>query len=165
MSAITYHKHHIIPKHAGGTDDPDNIIRLTIPEHADAHRLLYEQYGRLGDKMAWLMLSGKTEEGELARQELCQTPEYRAKMSAALTGHSTSTIARAKMSISHLGRSLAPETRAKISTTLTGRSASPETRAKMTAAKIGNKCCLGHKLPLEVRAKISATRLRVKHSK
>ena len=24
------HKHHIIPKHAGGTDDPDNLIELSI---------------------------------------------------------------------------------------------------------------------------------------
>jgi len=24
------HKHHIIPKHIGGTDDPSNLIELTI---------------------------------------------------------------------------------------------------------------------------------------
>ena len=52
------HKHHIIPKHAGGTDDESNLIELTIEQHAEAHRLLYEQYGRLEDKRAWLGLSG-----------------------------------------------------------------------------------------------------------
>jgi hypothetical protein len=52
------HKHHIIPKHAGGTDDTSNIITLTIPEHAEAHRLLYEQHGRWQDRVAWLSLAG-----------------------------------------------------------------------------------------------------------
>lgn len=52
------HKHHIIPKHAGGTDDPSNLITLTISEHAEAHRLLYEQHGRWQDRVAWLSLSG-----------------------------------------------------------------------------------------------------------
>ena len=37
-----YHKHHIIPKHMGGTDDPSNLIELTIEEHAEAHRKLFE---------------------------------------------------------------------------------------------------------------------------
>jgi len=52
------HKHHIIPKHAGGTNDPSNLIELTIEEHAEAHRLLYETYGRWQDRVAWLSLSG-----------------------------------------------------------------------------------------------------------
>lgn len=50
--------HHIIPKHAGGTNDPSNLISLTVEEHADAHRILYEQYGRIEDKVAWLSLTG-----------------------------------------------------------------------------------------------------------
>ena len=33
-----YHNHHILPKHMGGTDDPENIIKLTIEEHAEAHK-------------------------------------------------------------------------------------------------------------------------------
>ena len=46
MSKNFYHRHHIIPRHAGGTDDPSNIIELSVEEHAEAHRILYEQYGR-----------------------------------------------------------------------------------------------------------------------
>lgn len=65
-----YHWHHIIPKHAGGSNEPENLIRLTIPEHAEAHRKLYEEHGRIQDKIAWLMLSGKTDEGEILRKEL-----------------------------------------------------------------------------------------------
>jgi hypothetical protein len=52
------HKHHIIPKHAGGTDNPENLIELTILEHAEAHRILYETYNRWQDRVAWLSLSG-----------------------------------------------------------------------------------------------------------
>jgi hypothetical protein len=51
-----YHKHHIIPRHVGGSNDPSNIIVLTIEEHAEAHRILYEQHGRWQDKLAYLGL-------------------------------------------------------------------------------------------------------------
>lgn len=52
------HKHHIIPKHMGGTNEINNLIELTIKEHAEAHRKLYEDHGRIQDKVAWLGLSG-----------------------------------------------------------------------------------------------------------
>ena len=47
------HKLHIIPKHLGGTDDPSNLVELTVQEHAEAHRLLYERDGRWQDYVAW----------------------------------------------------------------------------------------------------------------
>jgi hypothetical protein len=53
------HKHHIIPKYMGGTDDPSNLVELTVEEHAEAHRKLYEQYGNWQDKIAYDMLSGQ----------------------------------------------------------------------------------------------------------
>jgi hypothetical protein len=52
-----YHKHHIIPKHAGGTNHASNLIELTIEEHAEAHRILFEKYGRWQDDVAWRALS------------------------------------------------------------------------------------------------------------
>ena len=61
-----YHNHHIIPKHAGGSDDPENFVRLTIEEHAQAHRELYETYGRDEDKLAWQALSGQLTVDEIA---------------------------------------------------------------------------------------------------
>lgn len=73
----TYHWHHIIPKHAGGTDEPSNLVRLTITEHAEAHRLLWEQHGRPEDKLAWLLLAGKTHEAEAARIELARHVQLR----------------------------------------------------------------------------------------
>ena len=59
------HKHHIIPKHAGGTDDPSNFIELTVEEHAEAHKKLYEQYGRIQDKVAWLGLANLAPHADL----------------------------------------------------------------------------------------------------
>jgi hypothetical protein len=65
---ITYfHKHHIIPKHAGGSDDPSNIVKLTVEEHAEAHRILFEKYGRWQDYAAWQGLSKQVDNQEMRR--------------------------------------------------------------------------------------------------
>lgn len=69
------HKHHIIPKHAGGTDDPSNLVELTVEEHAEAHRILYEQHERWQDFIAWKTLSGQmslTEASIAAWKEGCK---------------------------------------------------------------------------------------------
>lgn len=64
-----FHKHHIIPRHAGGGDDLSNIVELTIEEHAEAHRKLYEQYSRQEDYLAWRGLSGLIGKDELFREK------------------------------------------------------------------------------------------------
>ena len=51
MSNTIYHIHHIIPKHLGGTDDPSNLIKLTIEEHAEAHRILVADSNRRRTKL------------------------------------------------------------------------------------------------------------------
>ena len=61
------HKHHIIPKHEGGTDDPGNIVHLTVHEHAEAHRELYEKNGKIEDYLAWKGLSGIIGKEEIIR--------------------------------------------------------------------------------------------------
>ena len=42
----------------GGTNHPSNLVELTVEEHAEAHRKLYEEHGLLQDKLAWLGLLG-----------------------------------------------------------------------------------------------------------
>ena len=84
------HKHHIIPKHMGGSDDPSNLIELSIEEHAEAHRLLYEQYGKLQDKLAWLGLSKMISSADIIA-ELLRAPrseKTKKKMSDARKGKS-----------------------------------------------------------------------------
>ena len=60
-----YHKHHIIPKHMGGSDDPSNLVELTVEEHAEAHRILFEKYGRWEDELAWKGLSEQISKDEI----------------------------------------------------------------------------------------------------
>ena len=80
------HWHHIIPKHAGGTDESSNLVLLTVEEHAEAHKKLWEQYGRWQDKIAWQTLSGQISIQE-AREEMMRfnnpmhKPEVLKKMS------------------------------------------------------------------------------------
>lgn len=71
------HNHHIVPKHMGGSDDPSNLIELTVEEHSQAHLRLYEQYGKTEDLCAYYMLSGKS-----------QDPEFK-KMVCSLGGHAS----------------------------------------------------------------------------
>lgn len=56
---IYTHKHHIIPRHAGGTDDPSNLVELTIEDHAIAHEVRYRIYGDDRDRVAALMIRGQ----------------------------------------------------------------------------------------------------------
>jgi len=53
------HKHHIIPKHMGGTNDPENLVEVTIEKHAELHKQLWEDLGHWEDMIAWQMLSGQ----------------------------------------------------------------------------------------------------------
>jgi hypothetical protein len=48
----------------GGSNDPSNLVLLTIEQHADAHRVLYEQDGRWQDYVAWKTLSGQMSRAE-----------------------------------------------------------------------------------------------------
>lgn len=52
------HKHHIIPKHMGGSNDSENIVILSPKEHAEEHKKLYEKFGKIEDYLAWKGLSG-----------------------------------------------------------------------------------------------------------
>lgn len=117
------HKHHIIPKHAGGTDDPTNLVNLTIEEHAEAHRLLYEQYGRIQDKRAWMgltkMLTGK----EIINEILCapKSEDHKRKISMALKGRPAPWAIGNKNATVLKGRPRTEETKQKISESKTGK--------------------------------------------
>lgn len=59
------HIHHIIPKHMGGTDSPDNLVELSLEEHAEAHRILYEKHNKHEDYVAWKALSAQIGKEEI----------------------------------------------------------------------------------------------------
>ena len=114
------HKHHIIPRHAGGTDHPSNLVELTIEQHADAHRILYEEYGRNEDKWAWLGLSGQIGKDEILRQiamaqKGVKKPEgFGEKISAFRKTFKYSEESKKKMSDAKIGKSISVEQKEKI---------------------------------------------------
>jgi hypothetical protein len=98
------HVHHIIPRYLGGTDEPDNLIELTVEEHAEAHRKLYEQHGNWQDKVAWQGLAGLIGHDDIMREMWDarkgeknpyygkkHTPEIREKISKACKGKQVGT--------------------------------------------------------------------------
>jgi hypothetical protein len=54
-------RHHILPKHAGGTDDLNNLILLTPTEHLIAHWVRWEVYKENFDRYACAFRLGDTE--------------------------------------------------------------------------------------------------------
>jgi len=46
-------KHHIIPKHMQGSNDPSNLIRISVRHHILAHLLLYLEEGGPGNLLAY----------------------------------------------------------------------------------------------------------------
>jgi hypothetical protein len=94
----------------GGTDDANNIVALTVAEHAEAHRILYEQHGLLEDKLAWQGLLGLIGKEEIVHAIVSRprSQETKEKMRASRTGkkHSPETIE--KLRLAKLGRSNHP---------------------------------------------------------
>ena len=104
MSNTIYHIHHITPKHLGGTNEPSNLIKLTIEEHAEAHRILYEQLGHWQDKLAWQGLAGLIGKDELLqemyknRKRLVMTEEHKQILRDYMTDRIVSEETRQKLS-------------------------------------------------------------------
>lgn len=75
-----YQVHHIQPKHADGTDDPFNLIWLSLEEHAKAHLLLFECYGSNFDYGAFCMMKGRPKEAQEAlRKQIHQNMKEQGK--------------------------------------------------------------------------------------
>jgi hypothetical protein len=50
-----YEKHHIVPKHSGGTDDKENLIYLPPHIHTLSHYYRWLTFQEIGDKVAYKM--------------------------------------------------------------------------------------------------------------
>lgn len=95
------HRHHIIPRHEWrqrfesleGFNSPDNIVVLTVEQHALAHKYLYELLGSEYDKIAYLFLSGQIGKEEAIKESIVcankgrpKTPEECAAISSRMNG-------------------------------------------------------------------------------
>jgi hypothetical protein len=67
---VYYEKHHIIPRHMGGNNNPENLIKLDLRQHTLIHYILFRQHRNLGNEIAYKMKSGQTEEGNKLRLKL-----------------------------------------------------------------------------------------------
>lgn len=122
--AIYYHIHHIIPVHMGGTDDPSNLIKLTVEEHAAAHKKLWEEHGHWQDKVAWQGLSKTIGKDEMIRTTISESNKNRV----------ISSETRKRLSAIHAGRKKSPETREKMRLAHTGKKFSEEHKQNMRKA-------------------------------
>ena len=110
------HKHHIIPRHAGGGDEPTNIVELTIPEHAEAHKKIYEEHGRWQDEVAWRALSK-----QISCAEAIKEAQIKGNLgSKRRVGYITPEETKRKISESNRGKKATDETRRKMSEAHTG---------------------------------------------
>jgi hypothetical protein len=108
------HIHHIIPQYLGGTDEPSNLIELTVEDHAEAHRKLYELHGNWQDYCAWQALSGRIGK-RVERQRADGTLEKaNQKRSRAMKGKKKTPEAIDNWKKSRKGYKHSPETIAKI---------------------------------------------------
>ena len=109
------HKHHIIPRHAGGTDDPDNIVVLSIEEHAEAHLKLFEEHGNQFDWIAYECLSGMITKEEVMEYQLSEAGKRGGAANKGRVpwnkGKKASAESRQKMSESAQSRVITEETR------------------------------------------------------
>jgi hypothetical protein len=139
------HLHHRIPRHAGGGDEPENLVLLTVPEHAEAHRKLYEEHGNIKDYCAWKGLEGIIGKEEIVR--LLMDP----------TGRTHSEETKEKIAAAHKGKKKhTEESRALISAARKGKQLSEEHKQKISKSLEGNTHSLGHKVSEETKAKLSA---------
>lgn len=144
-------KHHIIPKHDGGTDDPDNITPpISKRMHAMFHYDRWKALGQYKDFLAWRMLMGQITVSEAATaawyagckkggriggkiaaksldpyRRMPKTEQHKARIAAALTGHRHTETTKQKMSLMRKGAQTPLQAKA---------NQSPERKAKLSAA-------------------------------
>lgn len=126
----------------GGSDDPSNLKKVTIEQHAEEHRLLWEKYNKQEDYIAWKALSGQVS-GEEARIMAVKNTNTNRKQTKEHLEKRMKAIAkwRAENGHSTLGKKLGP--------------ASKERKAKISKASKGNQYALGSKRTEESKKKQS----------
>lgn len=125
------YEHHVIPRHEwrtrfgnlDGFNAPDNKVRLTKPQHAHVHWLLYELNGNPYDLLAYKGLSGQCTMSEASKEA-----ERIGKLIGARLG-----------GLAHKGRKCSPEELVRLRTQNLGRKHTIESRANMGFSRLGKK--------------------------
>ena len=138
MKKELYHTHHIIPKHMGGTDDPSNLIELTIEQHAEAHLKLYEEHGHWQDKVAYNALAGNITGEEARRLRVIESNKNREITEEFINKCRKAAIERERKK-KERGYVQSEEHRRKNSEALKNRVFTEEHRRKLSKSAMGNK--------------------------
>lgn len=102
----------------GGSNDPSNLIELSVEEHAEAHRKLYEELGNWQDLIAWKTLSGQINSDDARKLASIVT----------WTGRKHSDISIQKIKEARKKQVISKETRIKMSQTRKGRKLTWDTK-------------------------------------
>jgi hypothetical protein len=132
--------HHIVPRSLGGSDDADNLIRLTARQHFIAHWMLARAIGGSASR-AFFMMSNFGRYGsvnsttyQIARQE------YAALAAVQMAGRVMPPVSdetKEKQRQAKLGRKLTPEHIEKVRLTRIGKKMDEEFCRKVSEAKRG----------------------------
>jgi len=154
----------MIPKHQRGKcpllddiiDDKSNLIALTVPEHAEAHRLLYEEFDIVYDRLAWQGLLGIIGKEEIVRLSQIEngkrtgkknkgrkmpprTEEHKRNMSIGQKGKKFNEDHKRKISLAKKGKEKTEATKRNMSIGQKGKKLTEETKRKISLAKKGKK--------------------------
>lgn len=132
--------HHIVPRSFGGSDDADNLIRLTARQHFIAHWMLARAIGGSAAR-AFFMMSNFGKYGSVNSTTYQITrQEYAALASVQMAGRVMPPVSeetRKKQSKAKLGKKLSAEHVEKVRLAVLGRKMGPEFAAKVSKAKRG----------------------------
>jgi len=127
-------RHHIVPRHAGGANDKENLVKLSLKDHMLAHKIRYEVYGNRYDLSAYSYMTGQSAG---AKRAICAangakskgrklTEEHRKKLSKPgelnpFYGKTHTFEAKHKIREKAIGREWSKESKEKLSKTLKSR--------------------------------------------
>lgn len=127
-------KHHITPRHEGGDDSKENLVKLSLKDHITAHQVRYEVYGNKYDLAALNYMRGQSKE---AKKIICSangskskgrklSQEHRRKLSRpgelnSFYGKSHTDVTKNIIREKAIGRKWTKETKDKLSKTLKSR--------------------------------------------
>ena len=143
------HKHHIIPRYEGGSDNPCNLVELTVTQHAMWHFAEWQRKGNKEDYIAWKCLSGQMNGKEIEAEVWRLAVERRAE---SRRGYVTPDTTKEKISESLRGRTfphmVCPIRAAKISQALLGVPKSEEHRMSLSRSALESGQNKGEKNPM-----------------
>lgn len=166
-----YESHHIIPKSMGGTNDIENLIKLTPREHFLAHWMLWRIHKNKQMADAFFSMCGfRNKKRKFSTSSISYAEAKEAKSNK--KGHLVSEETRQKISLASKGnqymkgKKLSDEAKLRISEFNKGKKLSEETKNKIGKSRKGKlhsqdsiekikKVCKGKQRSLETREKIS----------